>query len=324
MASLPPNVHLVGFVDIDLEAARHLAEGSSAIVDDDLTAVLRSARPDAVFDCTTPEAHPAVTITALAAGCHVLGEKPMAPSMDDARRMVLAAEQAGRIYAVSQNRRYGPEVRRLRRMLPELGSLTSVHTDFFIGAHFGGFRDLMHHPLLVDMAIHTFDLARAMTGADAVAALHGGTLALLVRRPSSAVCVFEMTGGLVFTYRGSWSAEGEHTGWIGEWRFIGERGSMIWDGESAPRGQVVAGRGPSDLHSPFDPIPVPTDEEAGPGEVGPLAEFVHAVETGRRPQTMCTDNIKSLAMVIAAIDSAGTKTRVGLPDVAGGSSPPTP
>ena len=122
--------------------------------------------------------------------------------------------------------------------------------------------------------------------------------------PSSAVCIFEMTGGLVFTHRGSWSAEGEHTGWLGEWRFIGERGSMIWDGESAPRGQVVAGRGPSDLHSTFDSIPVPSDEEAGPGEVGPLAEFVHAVETGRRPQTICTDNIKSLAMVIAAMGSA--------------------
>ena len=85
---------------------------------------------------------------------------------------------------------------------------------------------------------------------------------------------------------------------------------MIWDGESAPRGQVVAGRGPG-RPSPPSIIPVPSDEEAGPGEVGPLAEFVHAVETGRRPQTICTDNIKSLAMVIAAMGSAGTKTRVG-------------
>ena len=40
--------------------------------------------------------------------------------------------------------------------------------DFFIGAHFGGFRDEMAHVLLLDMAIHTFDQARKILGADPV------------------------------------------------------------------------------------------------------------------------------------------------------------
>jgi hypothetical protein len=59
------------------------------------TTVARSARPDAVFDCTTPEAHPAVTITALASDA-TFGETDGA--VDGRCRRMVAAEQAGRIY----------------------------------------------------------------------------------------------------------------------------------------------------------------------------------------------------------------------------------
>ena len=50
-----------------------------------------------------------------------------------------------------------------------LGPLTTLHSDFYIGAHFGGFREQMRHVLLLDMAIHTFDAARLLSGADPVA-----------------------------------------------------------------------------------------------------------------------------------------------------------
>ncbi len=45
-----------------------------------------------------------------------------------------------------------------------IGALTSVHADFFLGPHFGGFRETMDHVLLLDMAIHSFDAMRCMTG----------------------------------------------------------------------------------------------------------------------------------------------------------------
>ena len=85
------------------------------------------------------------------------------------RRMVAAAQAAGKTYAVIQNRRYDPHIRRLRQFLDSgaIGDVTTVHCDFFIGAHFGGFRDHMQHVLLLDMAIHTFDAARLISGAPA-------------------------------------------------------------------------------------------------------------------------------------------------------------
>lgn len=42
--------------------------------------------------------------------------------------------------------------------------MEQIHADFFIGAHFVGFRERMEHPLLLDMAIHTFDQARFLLG----------------------------------------------------------------------------------------------------------------------------------------------------------------
>ena len=41
-----------------------------------------------------------------------------------------------------------------------------------------------------------------------------------------------------------------------------------------------------------------------------IEEFVRCVRTGETPETVCTDNIKSLAMVFAAIESAETGKRV--------------
>ena len=85
--------------------------------------------------------------------------KPLADSMANARAMIAVAERENRILAVIQNRRYDPNIRRLRHLVETdaVGPLTTVNCDFYLGAHFGGFRDHMAHVLLLDMAIHTFE-----------------------------------------------------------------------------------------------------------------------------------------------------------------------
>ena len=92
-------VELAGWVDIRPGAAAAAAEALGVRVahtGDDLAAALAELRPDFVVDVTVPEAHHDVTLAALAAGCHVLGEKPLADTMERARAMVAAAERAGR------------------------------------------------------------------------------------------------------------------------------------------------------------------------------------------------------------------------------------
>ena len=309
---------MAGFVDLDLEAARRSAaawNAPAAIVSDDLDATLQRTRPDVVFNCTVPEAHCDVTLTALAHGAHVLGEKPLADNMAEARRMVAAAEAAGRLFAVIQNRRYNRDIRRLRAFLASgaLGRLTTVNSDFYIGAHFGGFRDSMAHVLLADMAIHTFDAARYLTATEAqsVYCHEWNPAGSWYEGDASAVAVFQMSGGIVYTYRGSWCSEGLHTSWECEWRIIGARGSVTWDGETGFRAQVT--RGDEGFMRPLAEVTVPeinVPPERTGSHGGLIRDFLRAVREGGSVETVAGDNIHSLAMVHAAIDSAARKMPV--------------
>jgi predicted dehydrogenase len=311
-----PDVKMVGFVDLYPQTAQERAVEfgwTEAQTGSDLAAMLAATNPDCVFDCTVPEAHVVVTQTALAHGCHVLGEKPLADSMENARRSVAAAQAAGKIYAVIQNRRYDPNILRLCEFLASgaIGPVTTVNADFYIGAHFGGFRDRMRHVLLLDMAIHTFDAARKISGADprAVYCHEWNPPGSWYDQDAAAVAVFEMSGGLIFTYRGSWCAEGLNTTWESEWRIVGTKGSVRWDGAENFQVQVVAETG--GFFSKWEDLTLPHAAEGMvTGHGGVIREFVDCVRSGGVPQTAAADNIKSLAMVFAAITSAEQKQRV--------------
>lgn len=318
-ATAMPELEIVGLMDIREEAARQRAEDfalPNAIISTDLADLLDQTRPDIVFDCAIPEAHVDVTLQALARGCHVLGEKPLADSMENARKMVAAAQQANRLFAVIQNRRYDPRIRRLRNFIESgaIGKITTVNCDFYIGAHFGGFRDHMQHVLLLDMAIHTFDAARFITAADplAVVCKEWNPAGSWYDHDASAIAIFEMTDDIVYTYRGSWCAEGLNTTWESNWRIIGDKGSVTWDGADGFQAQVVAETG--GFFSKWADAEVPPFDAGTKvdGHAGLIREFVRCVQTGETPETIATDNIKSLAMVFGAIESAQARRYIDI------------
>lgn len=308
------DLEIVGLVDLNRKAAENQAAQfrlKKALVGTNFKEMLRQTKPDAVFDCTVPEAHFEITMESLKAGCHVLGEKPLADSMEHAQEMVTLARKTGRIFAVIQNRRYYNYVRGVEQFLraKKIGSLTGINSDFYIGAHFGGFRDRMRHVLLLDMAIHTFDTARFISGADPVSVYcqEWNPAGSWYDHGASAVAIFEMTDGIVYSYRGSWCAEGLNTTWASTWRIMGTRGSATWNGEDDFRAQrAISGKGflrkQRNLRIAF---PAKKPEEEGHG--GLIKDFLRAIRTGKKPLTDCTDNIKSLAMVFAAIESSEKK-----------------
>ena len=221
---------IVALVDLDLDRARTRAAENGldgVAIAASLDAILGGRRADVVFDVVVPAARLSVARAAFAHGCHLLSEKPLAANLDEARAIVAAAREADRVHAVAQNRRYHPGVRRIRRFIRSgaLDRPTSVHSDLFLVAHFGGFREEMEHVLLVDMAIHTFDAARAMTGLEGerVYCREWDPVNSWYRQGSSTAAIFDMGGGAVFTYRGSWCSEGAPTSWEVSWRIIGER-----------------------------------------------------------------------------------------------------
>jgi len=307
-------VDVPAVVDVRIDAARAQIEKYElrSEASTDLAATLDRFHPDFVADLTVPEAHCQVTCVALRAGCHVVGEKPMASSMDEARRMVRTAEETGKLYMVSQTRRWDSKHEAIRRALSSeaIGNVTTVNCDFYLGAHFGGFRDEMASPLILDMAIHHFDLARFMAGVDPVAvyAREFNPKGSWYKGDVAASCVFEMSDGVVFTYRGSWCAEGFVTSWNGNWRIVGDRGTLIYENDEDPKAQAAAGD--AGFQRPLQDVPVPPIAVEATGWQGALREMLAFLRTGKMPQTECHDNIKSLAMVFGATDSSWQAARV--------------
>ncbi|MCM8768356.1 MAG: Gfo/Idh/MocA family oxidoreductase [Candidatus Omnitrophica bacterium] len=303
------DARLVGLVDIRKEAAENLASQfnlQDIPVGTDLPSMLKTVQPEAVFDCTTPESHYSVAMTAFGHGCHVLAEKPMADTLSHAQKLVEISLKKKRIYAIIQNRRYTRWIRGIVNLVRSkiLGQLTTLTSDFFIGAHFGGFRDRMKHVLLLDMAIHTFDAARFISGVDPVSVFchEWNPVGSWYEHDASAIALFEMTGGVVYSYRGSWCAEGMNTSWEGQWRLIGSKGSAVWDGNE--RCQVERVKGKTGFKREVEKLEVGFPELPLEGHSGLIDEFLRCVRQGKKPLTAAEDNIKSLAMVLAAVESS--------------------
>jgi predicted dehydrogenase len=305
---------IAAWVDIRPDAAALASEElelAGVHTGTDLNKAIAESRPDFVVDVTVPEAHHDVTIQSLQARLPVIGEKPMSDSMESAREMVAASEKAGKLYMVSQSRRYDARLRAFRNLIvDETGALGILNSDFYIGAHFGGFRDEMASPLLLDMSIHTLDAARYLSAADPVTVYceEFNPPWSWFRGNASATAIFEMTGGLRYTYRGSWCAEGRPTSWEGEWRAVGPKGSATWDGLGAPLAEVITETG--GFHSKTEPITGDVEQGVPGGIAGSLRDFLHALKTGATPMGECHDNIKSLGMVFGAIESARSGRRV--------------
>jgi predicted dehydrogenase len=308
------DVEIVGLVDLNEETAQKRKEEHklSALVSSDLDATLKKTKPDIVFNCTIPAAHYEVTTTALKRKCHVLSEKPMAESVTEAKKMIKAADKAGRLFVVMQNWRYTRNIRRLKKFLDTnpIGDLTTLNADFYVGAHFSGFREEMNHVLLKDMAIHTFDAARFLSSQNPknVFCYEWNPAGSWYNHDASAMAMFEMTGNVKFNYRGSWCSEGHRTPWESEWRILGTKGSIRWNGSTEMTCEIAGAD--SDDAAYFreqENVEVPTYsdvEERLEGHAAVIADFLNALKTNTEPETICTDNIKSLAMVYGAIESA--------------------
>ncbi len=311
------DVEVVACVDRNLSSAEKAVDehGFNALATDDLDKALREWPADFVVDVTPPDCHLEVSVKAMQTGLHVIGEKPMSDSMESARKMVAASEKTGKLYMVSQSRRYDARIVAYREAIRQLIDLGILKSDFFIGAHFTGFRLEMSSPLILDMAIHTFDAARFLTERDAVSVYceaYNPSWSWM-QSGSSANALFEMESGLRYIYCGSWVADGKPTSWESEWRAQGANGSARWDGTEAPELDLVDGTEGFILKhntTTFEPA-----ANFASSIHGALLDFLHALDTGATPNGECHDNIKSLAMVFAAQESANSGHRVKLDEI---------
>ncbi|MCZ6650247.1 MAG: Gfo/Idh/MocA family oxidoreductase [Acidobacteria bacterium] len=122
-------VHVAGVCDIDTGRLISTAERFGIDEkDNDFEALLKRVRPDVVHVLTPPTVAVPLALTAFRHACHVLVEKPMASTPDDAKRLVAAADEAGVSLAVDHSRLLHPSIMKARSLLEQgaLGDLVAV------------------------------------------------------------------------------------------------------------------------------------------------------------------------------------------------------
>jgi predicted dehydrogenase len=151
-------VELVALSTLDTRTAEKLSSLWNVPVYTDSDSLLHDHAPDAVLVTSSDDAHAELTLAALEAGAHVLVEKPIATSLENAAAMCRAAETAGRMLATACNKRYSPPYAEARRLL-EQGAVPRpalFSAKFVLGYEYVD--------LLASGTVHMFDLARHFMG----------------------------------------------------------------------------------------------------------------------------------------------------------------
>ena len=311
---------LVGVVDAGA-AARDWAGGLGVPVFRRLEQALSAARPQLVVLVSPPATHRPLAETALAAGSHVVIEKPLASSLADAQAIAAAARAHGRVAMVSQNYRFRRQPRALEALVRggSLGRLLAIRSECrrdlraaWISPR--DWRGRMPHPYLLDMAVHHVDLLRAITGQELVEADARSWPAPdgPFRHDPTVEAILTLADGTPVAYHGTWAeSTGRETSWNGDWEIVGTRGRAGWSGGvgNALRGSVSV-----------EPYGKPRRRIALPvlpalDRLGVLNEAKRAIRTGEEPECSAADNLWTLAAVFAIARSTEERRPVRVDEV---------
>jgi predicted dehydrogenase len=168
-----PEAKLVAVADID---PARLAKWKEKVGDEglfsDYKAMLKKVRPDLVSVALPNFLHARATIDALAAGAHVLCEKPMAMNVPEALKMQRAATRHKRKLGINLSFRFTPQARALKDLADSgfLGSAYHAHTRWMrregfprLGSWFVQKKYSGGGPL-IDLGVHRIDLAMWLMG----------------------------------------------------------------------------------------------------------------------------------------------------------------
>jgi predicted dehydrogenase len=321
LATLRDEAELIGLVDHAPEVLD--AAGDSAGVPPgarftDIAAALAADRADMALVVVPPEAHREVATACLHAGLPVLVEKPLAGRWEDCLALAEASARARCELAVSQNYRYRPVIETARSVLASgrLGPIGQAHVQFWLHHDFRGtFRQAMEHPLILDMAVHHFDLIRYVTGLEprAVAAQTWNPPWSQFAGDASANCTFTMDNGARVVYTASWHPRGQATDWNCVWRIEAQRGYLLLDRDEV---RLYEGTDPHRPGSGAEEEVVPLVDLAHSDQAAVLMDFARAMRSRRPAATTARDNLRSIEMVFAALQAANSGAVVALNGVA--------
>ncbi len=303
-----PDWTLVGVVDAQpahLRAAGEKLHLPPERLFNSIAAAAAGVEFDACVLVTPSPSHAALCDEALDAGKHVIVEKPFTTDLAAAHALADRADALGLRLVVDQNYRYMTVVATLRRALRErlVGAPSFAQTTFDCSWPGRPYQLDMDDTMLLEMAIHHFDMMRDLFDADAATA-SGHTWRPVGSRYSGDTvvsCSFTFANGVEAAYHGSLASPGLTTPWPGVWRIDCTEGAL----HLADLGE---GYGVYRSHAPDTITLIPAVADDGdPAESSlraVLRDLAAALDEGRRPRTDARDNLRTLAMAFAVAESS--------------------
>lgn len=273
------NVVAICSRDVARAAARRDAYFPSARVADDYESLLAD-REIQVLDITThADVRAHLMRRALAAGKHVLSQKPFVTDLATGRELVAEAEARGLKLAVNQNGRWAPHLSWMREAVRAglVGEVTAVHAHirwnhgWVAGTPFDAMDDLVLH----DFGIHWFDFLASIIHARAreVRATTARALGQSARPPLLAQALVAFAGGQASLVFDGATAFGAHDTTV----VIGDKGTLFSQGPDLGRQRVEL--------VTADGVARPRLEGTwfNDGFAGAMGELLLAIEQGRDP-----------------------------------------
>ncbi len=253
------DVELVALADVSVESmARRAEEFKVPDCFTDYRKMLEKIRPDAVSICTPNGLHAPTTIAALAAGAHVLVEKPMAMNAREAQAMISAAKRHRRKLVIGFQHRFEPKTQFIKNAVEagQLGKVVYARVQALRRRgipNWGVFgrKDLQGGGPLIDIGVHVLEATHYAMGTPKPVAASGGTFTYLGNQKSSvvsqwpnwdyknytvedlAVGQIRFENGAVLHLEASFSAHIEKDVWT--FQIMGEKGGATWDPPSIYR-----------------------------------------------------------------------------------------
>ncbi|SDT53023.1 Gfo/Idh/MocA family protein [Jiangella sp. DSM 45060] len=301
-----PGVRLVAVADPVAGKAERIAAEHGAETVRDLGSLLELG-VDVVDVCTPPHRHAGPAIAALAAGRHVICEKPLARTLDDARRVVAAAAAAPGLLMVGHVSRFEPDHRGARDRVAagEIGAvrqLTHSTTSALPGwSEAGWLTDPARSggPLL-DQAVHSFDYARWVIGSPAVR-VHCMAAAGGAGPATYTLTTIRYESGAIAHVECGW-AHPAARGFKLAAEIVGTEGRLSWSYDQLMGGVLYPRQGDAEWW----------DVLADRGFELELRTFFDAVRTGGPSPVPAAEALESVRTALAALESARTGRTVDL------------
>jgi predicted dehydrogenase len=230
------HTELVAFTDPALARHKEIEEKFPSVRGYTLLdEMLAKEKLDVVSVCTPNKYHAACTIAALNAGCHVLCEKPIAASLQEADRMIAAAKLARKKFMIGFSHRLYRGPIKSKQMLQKkaIGKPFMIRVRFAHGGPYPGWAkdkwfyepDLAAGGALLDMGIHAIDLALWLYGPIAAVSAKAATLIKRIPVDDNAILLLEFASGALGYIEVGWTSKPGFTGF----EMYGTEGSLVCD-----------------------------------------------------------------------------------------------